>query len=111
MLAVKILFIQFYVLVGNRRQVALVNRGGLENICKDDKLYGAICKVNLSDLKTRGQHCYIKAYDRKIKLKDSLEETCLKVNCILEFFTLGTHVALRTKTKCKVDAFFMKQII
>lgn len=98
-------------LVGNRRKVALIKGGGLENICKDDKLYGAICKVNLSDLKTRGKHCYIKAHDRKIKLKDILKETCLKVNYILEFFTLGTHVARRAKTKCKVDAFFLKQII
>lgn len=83
----------------------------MENVCKDEKLYGAICKVNLSDLKIRGKHCYIKADDRKTKLKDSLEETCLKVSCILEFFTLGTHVALRAKTKCKIDAFFMKQIL
>ena len=88
--------------------MALINRGGLENICKDDKLSEAICKVHLSDLKAREKHCYTKADNRKIKLKDNTEETCLKVSYVLEFFPLGKHAALIAKIKCKIDAFFNK---
>lgn len=61
----------------------------MEKVCRDDKFYKVIYKVIQAIHKSQGKldlHCYKRADNGKIKLKDGPHKTCLKVNSMLEYF-------------------------
>ena len=69
--------------------MTLINRDGLEKVCRDDKSYKVISKVIQAIHKSQGKldlRRYKRADNGKIKLKDWPYTTCLKVNSMLEYF-------------------------
>ena len=69
--------------------MTLINRDGLEKVCRDDKSYKVIYKVIQAIHKSQGKldlRRYKRADNGKIKLKDGPYTTCLKVNSMLEYF-------------------------